>query len=275
VAQKAPAGWREARLKDVCQRITVGHVGPMATEYVEAGVPFLRSQNVQPFHLDLHDVKYITPAFHEKLKKSALHPGDVVIVRTGYPGTASVIPNSLPSSNCADLVIVRPSQETDPWFLTCLFNSVWGKGAVAGNLVGAAQQHFNIGAAKQLRVLLPPIEIQRRIASILSAYDDLIENNTRRIAILEEMARRLYEEWFVKLRFPGHEFIKLQKFDGADIPQGWRLATLVEVAENYDRFRKPLSKQQRQARQGHTHTMGRRRSLTTSTIICSMDGTCS
>jgi type I restriction enzyme S subunit len=228
---KAPQAWREVCLEEVCDRITVGHVGPMAKDYVPDGIPFLRSQNIAPFHIDLNDVKYITSEFHQKLKKSALSPGDVAIVRTGHPGTAAVVPASLPVANCADLVIIRPSQEIDPWFLTCLFNSVWGKRTVAGNLVGVAQQHFNVGAAKNLRIYLPPIEIQRRIAAILSAYDDLIENNTRRIVILEEMARRLYEEWFVHFRFPGHEGVKIVESEIGAVPEGWTVKTVQDAFE--------------------------------------------
>src|SRR6185437_10150019 len=151
--------WHRVKLKDVCEDITVGHVGPMADEYVEQGIPFLRSQNVQPFRIDLSSIKYITPAFHQRLRKSALKPGDVVVVRTGYPGTASVIPNSLPVANCADLVIIRPSAAIDPYYLTCLFNSTWGQGHVAGTLVGVAQQHFNIGAAREMVINLPPLPI--------------------------------------------------------------------------------------------------------------------
>src|SRR5579885_129673 len=123
----AAHSWQTVKLKDVCREITVGHVGPMAHEYVADGIPFLRSQNVQPFRLDIDSLKYISPAFHEKLRKSALSPGDVVVVRTGYPGTACVIPATLPVSNCADLVIIRPSRGLDSRFLAYLFNSTWGQ----------------------------------------------------------------------------------------------------------------------------------------------------
>ncbi|EQD70672.1 type I restriction-modification system specificity subunit, partial [mine drainage metagenome] len=68
---------------------------------------------------------------------------------------------------------------------------------------------------------LPTLQEQRRIAAILSAYDDLIENNTRRIAILEEMARRIYEEWFVRFRFPGHEQTRMVDSDLGPMPEGW------------------------------------------------------
>ena len=218
------------KLKDVCDRITVGHVGPMAEEYREEGVPFLRSQNIAPFSLHLYDIKYIPPTFHEKLKKSALRPGDVAVVRTGYPGTACVIPESLPEANCADLVVITPSEKLNPYYLAAIFNSSWGKSSVAGNLVGVAQQHFNVGAAREMEITLPSRAMQDQIAGILSAYDDLIENNQRRIKILEEMARSLYREWFVHFRFPGHDKVKMVSSPLGPIPQGWEVKPLGELA---------------------------------------------
>ena len=80
-------------------------------------------------------------------------------------------------------------------------------------------------------ISLPPLPTQRRIASILSAYDDLIENNTRRIAILEEMARRLYREWFVDFRFPGHEKVRMRESELGLIPKGWEVKSLYDSAE--------------------------------------------
>jgi type I restriction enzyme, S subunit len=224
-------GWESIKLKDLCREITVGFVGPMATEYTESGIPFLRSQNILPFRLELSSIKFISPEFHKKLKKSALHPGDVVVVRTGYPGTACVIPSKLPVSNCADLVIFRPSSQLDPYYLGFIFNSTLGRSHVAGNLVGVAQQHFNVSVAKEMVVNIPPLPIQRKITSILSAYDDLIENNTRRIAILEEMAQSLYREWFVHFRFPGHEKKRLVESELGLIPEGWEVVKLGDTIE--------------------------------------------
>jgi type I restriction enzyme, S subunit len=220
---------RRVKLKDVCLDITVGHVGPMADQYVDYGIPFLRSQNVAPFRIDFGNLKFISEAFHRKLKKSALSPGDVVVVRTGYPGTASVIPQSVKVANCADLVVIRPSAEINGHFLACIFNSAWGRGTVSGSLVGVAQQHFNIGVAREMEITLPPVQVQDRIASILSAYDDLIENNTRRIKILEDMAQMLYREWFVNFRFPGHEKVRMVDSELGPIPDGWAAQPLEEL----------------------------------------------
>ncbi|MGB3133306.1 MAG: restriction endonuclease subunit S [Candidatus Macondimonas sp.] len=80
-------------------------------------------------------------------------------------------------------------------------------------------------------VLLPEVATQRRVASLLSAYDDLIENNTRRIAILEEMARRIYEEWFVRFRFPGHENVRMVESELGLVPEGWAIEVVEDVTE--------------------------------------------
>jgi len=157
-------------LQDVCHEITVGHVGSMASKYQESGIPFLRSQNIRPFEVLLENVVYIDEAFHGQLKKSQLRPGDVAIVRTGYPGTAAVIPDSLPVCNCSDLVIVRPGTDVDSHYLALFFNSRAGKEMVAGRLVGAAQRHFNVTAAKQVFIAIPPLSEQRNLVKKLNVF---------------------------------------------------------------------------------------------------------
>jgi len=96
---------------------------------------------------------------------------------------------------------------------------------------------FNPSLIENTNIKLPPLPVQRKIAAVLSAYDDLIENNNRRIAILERMAEELYREWFVRLRFPGHEKTKITK----GIPEGWKIKGIDEVSMNYDGKRIPLA----------------------------------
>lgn len=103
--------------------------------------------------------------------------------------------------------------------------------SLLGLASGAATPIINKSSFSNVQISTPALPIQRRIASILSAYDDLIENNTRRIAILEEMARRVYEEWFVRFRFPGHEQVKMVESEQGAIPDGWSRVTLGEVAK--------------------------------------------
>ena len=214
----------QSRLADLCTRVTVGHVGSMRDEYRENGIPFLRPQNVQPFRIDTADIKYIDEDFHRKLKKSALTTGDVVVVRTGYPGTAALIPDALPTANCADLVVITPGPELNARFLVAVFNSAWGKSTVSGRLVGVAQQHFNVTVAKEMRIPHPLIGEQHKIAAVLAAHDELIENNLRRIEILEELAQAIYREWFVNFRYPGYEADELIDSPLGPIPEGWGVA---------------------------------------------------
>ena len=94
---------------------------------------------------------------------------------------------------------------------------------------GAATPIINKSAFSEIQLRVPSLSMQRRIALILSAYDDLIENNTRRIAILEEMARRIYEEWFVRFRFPGHEGVRMVESELGLVPNGWTPCRLERV----------------------------------------------
>jgi type I restriction enzyme S subunit len=182
VFTKKGEGWVDRKLNDLCREITVGYVGPMAKEYTASGVTFLRSQNIRPFQVSLDNALFISREFDNKIAKSRLCPGDVAVVRTGYPGTAAVIPPSLPEANCADLVIVRPGKEVVPQYLAAFFNSTYGKQHVSGKLVGAAQKHFNVGAAKETVVHVPPLQEQRTAIARL----DALSGETRRLAAIYE-----------------------------------------------------------------------------------------
>jgi len=178
-------------ISDHCTEVTVGYVGPMADKYVSNGIPFLRSQNVRPFEINFDNLMQITPAFEKSLAKSRLVPGDVVVVRTGYPGTAAVIPTELQMANCADLVILRPMKSLDPNYLVAFFNSKVGKDMVLGRLVGAAQKHFNVGAAKSVLLPIPTIQGQREVVSHISEIrtyiGKLMDNSKSKLSELSEL----------------------------------------------------------------------------------------
>jgi type I restriction enzyme S subunit len=189
--------------------------------------PFCAHKNITPFQLNLRDIKYIPQAFHERIRKSTLKPGDVGIVRTGYPGTACVIPADLPESNCSDLVILRPSEKLNPYFIAAVFNSTFGKTLVGGNLVGAAQQHFNVTVAKELKLRIPPRAEQDKIAALLVGISDLIANSQRRIALLESMAEEIYREWFVRMRFQDARLGTTM----SNLPAEWQALELPRIAQ--------------------------------------------
>ena len=127
-----------------------------------------------------------------------------------------------------EYLVFRPKDSSvDNLYLYYFMNTDFIKESMVRSMVGATgRQRVNNDVFSRLDVTFPNIEIQRRIAEILSTYDDLIENNRKQIKLLEEAAQRLYKEWFVDLRFPGHENTKIT--DG--IPEGWHKTTLAEIA---------------------------------------------
>ncbi len=184
---KAPGNWRVVKLGAIAEDVTVGHVGTMANEYRNQGVPFLRSQNVLPHRFDLTDVRYIDSEFHEKLKKSALHPGDVITIRTGKPGATAVVPDEWGFANCSDVVITRPGNEIDSHWLSYFINNAVA-GFINSRLVGAVQQHFNVGSAREMDLLLPPLSEQKAIAEVLNSLGDKIAANQALIKVADMLS---------------------------------------------------------------------------------------
>lgn len=170
--------WEEVEFAKVCTNITVGFVGKMADKYIDSGIPFLRSQNVRPFKFDTKNLLYISEEFHTEIKKSALTPGDVVVVRSGAPGQCCVIPKDLPVANCSDLVIIRPSDKLNPSYACIFINSETSQAFVRSEGVGVAQIHFNVGSMKRTPLSLPNREEQQEIVhrvETLFAMADRVE----------------------------------------------------------------------------------------------------
>ena len=158
---------------------------------------------------------------------------DIVIARTGATtGYAKYIKGEHDSVFASYLVRLRIDPAHDARFVGYIVESQEYKDFITLHRGGAAQPNANAQVLSSYPVDLPPVETQRRIAGILSAYDDLIETNTRRIRVLEAMARALYREWFVHYRFPGHEAVPLvEHADLGEVPEGWEVKKLFDVAE--------------------------------------------
>lgn len=225
------------RLSDVAD-LTVGYVGTMGKEYTKSGVKFLRSLNIKPFSFDFSDIKHIPEEFNNKLKKSELHTNDVVIVRTGVPGTCAVIPPELDGCNCADLVIVKPDTTLiDPYYL-CAFINSWGRAQVSNVKVGAIQKHFNVTSAEEMLIPIVDMSAQKTIAKILKNLNDKIFNNNSICANLEAMAKLLYDYWFVQFDFPDENGKPYKSSGGKmvwndelkrEIPEGWEVRPLGDI----------------------------------------------
>ena len=169
-----------------------------------------------------------------------LNEGDLIVAMTeqgeGLLGSSAIIPRSgrYLHNQRLGLVQVRDQAEADKGFLYYLFNAKPVRQQIRGSASGTKIRHTAPLRIGEVKVSVPSLSVQRRIAGILSAYDELIENNQRRIKILEEMARSLYREWFVHFRFPGHDKVKMVPSPLGPIPQGWEVKKLGEILElNY------------------------------------------
>lgn len=227
------AGYPTVPLSEVCDSVEYGYTASATSDPI--GPRFLRITDIVPERLDWASVPFcqIEP---KKFVKHQLKTGDIVIARTGATtGWAKFIKDPPEAVFASYLIRIRPAECVDSRFIGFVVESRVYKDFIQQHMGGAAQPNANAKILTSFEVPLPPFPIQRRISSILSAYDELIENNQRRIKILKEMARSLYREWFVHFRFPGHEKVKMVSSPLGPIPQGWEVKKLSEIAEDMRR----------------------------------------
>jgi len=194
--------------------------------FTDDGVNFVKAEALNgDVRLDRSGFTFVSEETHEKLKRSQLHKDDVLITIAGANvGKCGFVKESdLPANTNQAVGIVRVNQKQAwPRFVYYHFKNP-ATFAISQNMSGqAAQPNINLTVLKGFKLQLPDYDVQKKIAEKLTAYDDLIENNRRRIQLLEESARLLYKEWFVQLRFPGHEHVKI--VDG--VPEGWAHLTV-------------------------------------------------
>ncbi|MEG4145604.1 restriction endonuclease subunit S [Microcoleus sp. Pol12B5] len=161
-----PKGWQIKICKSICSRITVGIVVQPASYYQEYGVPALRSQNIKENSISTDNLVFFSQTDNEtKLAKTRVKAGDVVLVRTGQPGTAAVIPEELDGVNAIDLLITTPCKDVvDSVYLCSFFNSAWGKKLVSSSQVGQIQKHLNVGILNNAQIICPPLPLQQEFA---------------------------------------------------------------------------------------------------------------
>ena len=200
---------------------------------------FLNTGNVTKEGLTFEENQFITKEKDEALRKGKLKRGDIVYTTRGTVGNAGYYNSNVPYENVrinSGMVILRANGEiVDARFLYQILKSEYYRPYFKQYCTGSAQPQLPIKNFSQIYLNVPDIKTQHRIADILSAYDDLIENNQKQIKLLEEAAQRLYKEWFVDLRFPGHENTKI--VDG--VPEGWSRGLLKElISVNYGKDHK-------------------------------------
>ncbi|MBP1466237.1 restriction endonuclease subunit S [Candidatus Chloroploca sp. M-50] len=222
--------WKTVPIKTLYRGL---YDGPHATPKLsDEGPIFLGIPNVrEDGGLDLAKVRHIAEEDFPKWTKRILpQPGDIVFSYEATLHRYAIIPEGFRGCLGRRMALIRPNPgEVESRYLFYYFLSDRWHSTVARHiLIGATVDRIPLTHFPQFEVTIPPPPIQRKIAAILSAYDDLIENNQRRIAILEEMAHNLYREWFVELRFPGHEHVRV--VDG--VPEGWEVTTLGGISDH-------------------------------------------
>jgi type I restriction enzyme S subunit len=228
---KLPITWSRVPIVDLCEAHVdcVNRTAPVVNE----PTPFkmIRTTNVRNGFIDSENVRFVTEATYKRWTRRLVPKrGDIILTREAPLGDVGKIRTD-------DLVFLgqrlyqfRPDpQKLDADFLlySLLGNDLQGQ--IHGFGSGSTVEHMRLEDIPSLEINLPPLPVQRCIAGILSAYDELMENSQRRIRILESMARVLYREWFVHFCFPGHE--KLPRVASAlgDIPQGWEVKLVKDV----------------------------------------------
>lgn len=220
--------WEYMKLGDICTKIGSGATPKGgSTVYVENGTSFIRSQNIYSLSFKYDGLVYINDEASEKLKGVTIEAKDILLNITGdsVARTCIVPEGVLPARVNQHVAIIRPKKGIiNPIFLNYYLASPFMQSYMLGLAVGkgASRNAITKMMIEDFEVPCPRIDLQEKIVDILSAYDNLIENNQKQIKLLEEVAQRLYKEWFIDLRFPGHE--NLEIVDG--IPKDWQKGTL-------------------------------------------------
>lgn len=222
-----PKGWSSVQAQDVCKSISVGVVIKPTQYYVPEGygVKAFRSANVREGFINDSDWVYFSHEGHAINKKSHLKTGDVLIVRTGYPGTACVVTPEFEGSNAIDIVIARPDMDKIiPEYLCAYTNSHIGKSQVLDLQGGMAQKHLNVGAYQVLKINLPPLCEQKKIAQILLTWDNAISVTEKLLANSQRQKKALMQQLLT-----GNK--RLLDENGVRFSGEWKITKLIQMGK--------------------------------------------
>ena len=218
--------WKKKKLCECTEYITDGDHQPAPK--ADKGVHFIKIKDIVNNQVSFDAQVYVPQEYYDNLPMERKpQKEDVLYTVVGSFGIPSYVQTDELFCFERNIALLHPNKDIEPRFLYySLKNPAFYKGVeIVAN--GSAQKLIPLSKLKDLKILVPDKEAQRHIADILSAYDDLIENNQRQIKLLEEAAQRLYKEWFVDLRFPGHENTKI--VDG--VPEGWSKSTVGNICK--------------------------------------------
>lgn len=218
--------WEKKKLCECTEYITDGDHQPAPK--ADKGVHFIKIKDIVDNQVSFDAQVYVPQEYYDNLPMERKpQKEDVLYTVVGSFGIPSYVQTDELFCFERNIALLHPNKDIEPRFLYySLKNPAFYKGVeIVAN--GSAQKLIPLSKLKDLKISVPDKEAQRHIADILSAYDDLIENNQRQIKLLEEAAQRLYKEWFVDLNFPGHENTKIE--DG--VPEGWSKSTVGNICK--------------------------------------------
>lgn len=211
--------WREVRLGEIVnlsQGLAINKQSRHLQTDDSSELPLLRISDMKNGTVE----KYIKKEVSEKFIATK---SDIIYTRTGQVGLVFTGQSGVIHNNC--FKIIPDNKLVNKSFLYWILKSKYMYNYVNTLASGAAQPDLTHSKFKNIKIKIPDLETQEKIAQVLSSYDELIENNNRRIELLEKMAEEIYKEWFVRMRFPGHEEVKFEK----DIPEGWEYFKLEDI----------------------------------------------
>lgn len=223
--------WEKVKLGEISFCIQPGPFGSQLhnSDYAHEGTPIIMPKDMVDGHIRHTGLIRVPEEHVARLQRHQVCAGNLMVARKGDVRKCVYITENengwLTGSDC--LKVALNENVCFPKYIYYQLRSPYIGRWLEQISIGATMPSINTGLLSGIEMYLPSLEIQRRIADILSAYDDLIENNRKQIKLLEEAAQRLYKEWFVDLRFPGHEHTKI--VDG--VPEGWESCILDDVIE--------------------------------------------
>jgi type I restriction enzyme S subunit len=231
------AQFKRKKVHELCDVTSSKRI--FAADYQPSGVPFFRGKEIgEKFHKrEVSTELFISREKFESIRNKHGSPvdGDLLLTSIGaLLGSPYVVKDEGDFYfKDGNLTWFRNFEGLGSKYLYYWLQSHEGKAQLDRSKIGAAQPAFTITKLKEMEINLPSLPTQRKIAGILSTYDDLIENNLRRISILEEMAQSLYREWFVHFRFPGHEDVAMVDSPLGPIPEGWEVKKVEDAVKRF------------------------------------------
>ena len=223
--------WEIAKLGDISKNIQTGPFGSQLhqSDYSECGIPVVMPKDLVGGKISEESIARVDKTHVERLCRHKIEVGDILYSRRGDVGRCAHVTKKEEGWLCGTgcLRVTIDSEKADSRFVFFQLQHPDTVGWVEKHAVGATMLNLNTTILSSVPIRLPALEIQKRIADILSAYDDLIENNQKQIKLLEEAAQRIYKEWFVDLRFPRHENTRI--VDG--VPEGWNWCKLEDAIQ--------------------------------------------